>query len=1666
VLPAPAASAPAALIHAPVAAPIALAPAPPAPQAGQPRAHVGVDASALAQATAMVHAAHAQWTSAQHHLHQTFLAQQALAADLLLAARSGAPRASMASPVAHAAFAAPVARPAPPPASAPAISAPTPSPAAPASMPVTPAAPSSMPAAPAGGPQAAASGPRSQGPLAVALTPRPRPHAALPGLKLDRDGLAVHASGAISTIFGEAFEGQDRFHRQVRMPEPPLLLADRLVGVDATPGVLGRGTLWTETDVHADAWFLHQGRIPAGVFIEAGQADLMLISYMGIDAHNQSDRVYRLLGCDLTYHTPLPTVGDTIQYDIHVDGHANTGPVRLFFFHYDGVDQRGQRRISVRNGQAGFFTDGELDDSAGILWTPESGDYDANARLDAPLVACTRRQFSRAQLEAFAGGDAYACFGPGWEYARPHSDTPRIQKPPMLFFHRVDDLDPAGGPWKRGYLKATWDVSPDDWFFQGHFKNDPCMPGTLMFEGCLQALAFYLAALGTTIPRDGWRFEPVPDNTIPMRCRGQVKPTGKVLTYEVFVEEVHTGPIPTVYADLLCTIDGLKAFHARRCGLQLTPGWPLDWLGDRLVPTLAPSGPVAVVDGFPFDARAMVACAWGKPSEAFGPMYKPFDGPRTVPRLPGPPYLFVSRVDDVQGPIGGMQVGTRVRLAYDVPPEAWYFDENGAETMPFAVFLEAALQPCGWLASYVGSALTTEEDLFFRNLDGTATWHAELPRDAGTLITDVTLTNLSRSAGMIITNFEVTCTVGDRVVYTMKTVFGFFPKEALANQKGLPAGEAERAHLLEPCDFLVDLTASPARYCGGTLRLAAPMLRMIDRVTGYWPAGGKAGLGRLRSEKDVDPNEWFFKAHFYQDPVQPGSLGLEAMVQLLQFWCIEQGWGEGIDHPRFEPLAMGVPLAWKYRGQVVPRNEVIRVELDVVEVGEDAGGRWVRADASLWVDALRIYEAKGMGMRVVAGPPPGARRPSGEAATSKVWTHLAAGMLPPLVEQRVLADASCDGPPDPEGPPSGVDDPRSASWIGDHRPTWTVPALPATVLIDRLVAAARASGPVVGLDAVRVLRWARIPHATPWWTTVDGEVVTLFSGDEAAPVADARIVRSHTAEVRPLPVVEAAPIDVYADGSLFHGPSFQHLREVRRVEGAASGVLKRDADPVPSLAVRPGLLDAVLHLIPHDAMPTWAASLPGDVAAYPLRVARLRWDAGWAQGDGDVSVRAVLTSVTPPFVATRLQAVLGDVVVMELDLTEVLVPKGPVGCAPPTARAAFLQGHVTPGVGLATVDGDATVVRDADVDASDFLPGTVAAVWGEQGEGRAAAIAAREHAAVRLGVHPRDVRWEGDVAVHPANPLTRVAVTTRREGSRAVATGAARLDLAEVSRFWSGYFGVQWPAEDAFYGLIERFVASVRMVDAHALEAIRGKPMIVLANHQVMLESLLASIVLGGWNRIPVVTIAKAEHRATWLGRLIAHAFAEPGVRDPEVITFFDRGDAGGMAGILARVGERLAAGTQSLLVHAEGTRATVAGARVETISGAFVDLAVATDRPIVPLRFLGGLPSEPVAARLDFPVGLGQQTLVLGRPIEAAQLRALPLKARKQAVLDGFAALEHLPDTPTPPDVKACEALGRPEGQFVGPDDAARVLDAVLRSSPRASAALTAWLSAWRQTL
>ncbi len=326
-------------------------------------------------------------------------------------------------------------------------------------------------------------------------------------------------------------------------------------------------------------------------------------------------------------------------------------------------------------------------------------------------MACAKQAFSRDDVKAFSEGRTLDCFGPGFEWAETHTRTPKIQAGDQLFIDEITHFDPQGGPWGRGFMRCEAAIADDAWFFAGHFKNDPCMPGNFMVESCIEAMSFYLAALGHTTRADGWRFQPLPHNPVELKCRGEINPRTERVAYELYVEEVWNGPHPTVICDVLGFVDGKPAFHAHRIGVELVPGWPLTTMPELSERAVGSTGADLVVatdaDGFPFDWKAMISCAWGKPSDAFGSMYADFDETRRSPRLPGEPYHFISRVTHIVGDLDDCKAGMEIVCEYDIPDDAWYFDENGAETMPFCVLLEAALQPCGWVASAVGSVNRT-----------------------------------------------------------------------------------------------------------------------------------------------------------------------------------------------------------------------------------------------------------------------------------------------------------------------------------------------------------------------------------------------------------------------------------------------------------------------------------------------------------------------------------------------------------------------------------------------------------------------------------------------------------------------------------------------------------------------------------------------------------------------------------------------------------------------------------------------------------------------------------------------------------------------------------------------------------------------------------------------
>jgi 3-hydroxymyristoyl/3-hydroxydecanoyl-(acyl carrier protein) dehydratase len=234
------------------------------------------------------------------------------------------------------------------------------------------------------------------------------------------------------------------------------------------------------------------------------------------------------------------------------------------------------------------------------------------------------------------------------------------------------------------------------------------------------------------------------------------------------------------------------------------------------------------------------------------------------------------------------------------------------------------------------------------------------------------LKKVSEAGDMIIERFDFEVLAGPDMIYAGETDFGFFTAEALCNQVGIPgasrhsyqpsAAETRRGvrAVFEDVPPLHpgDVAHSPAVG----LSMPAKALLMIDAVDLYVPDGGPSKFGFIRGVKNVDPDEWFFKAHFFQDPVCPGSLGVESFLQLVRFVAMDR-WKGLADSHRFE-LLTGLRHNWTYRGQIVPDNQSVTVEAVITGVRETPVPE-IRANGYVKVDGLTIYRLENFGYRLV-----------------------------------------------------------------------------------------------------------------------------------------------------------------------------------------------------------------------------------------------------------------------------------------------------------------------------------------------------------------------------------------------------------------------------------------------------------------------------------------------------------------------------------------------------------------------------------------------------------------------------------------------------------------------------------------------------------------------------
>ncbi|NND78610.1 MAG: PfaB family protein [Maribacter sp.] len=788
-----------------------------------------------------------------------------------------------------------------------------------------------------------------------------------------QEDLEEFATGKIANVFGPEYAVIDTYSRRVMLPMYPYLLVSRVTGLNGKLGEYKPSTMQTEYDIPYNAWFTTDGQIPWAVSVESGQCDLLLISYLGIDFQNKGNLVYRLLDCTLTFVDDLPFEGQTLRYDISINSFVKNGDNLLFFFSYRCyVEDR--LVLKMDGGCAGFFGDAQLEEGNGVVYTASEIEAKQNAkkRFFTPLLKTPKTAFSKEDLRHLINGDIEKCFEDESYFA--NGRNPSLCLPPekILMIDRIVSVDLTGGSYGLGYIVAEKDLHPDDWYFPCHFRDDEVLAGSLQAEGGGNLLRFFMLMLGLQRLTKDARYQPVFDVPQKVRCRKQVTPKDTKLVYKLEIKEIGLIPNPYVIGDLEIISDGIVTVHFENLGLQLREKTNPRYLEKTTAVAVSPRSQDALMN-----EKDITTFALDDLSKCFGPDFSVYDG-RTVSRQPNTDLQLISRVLKIDGERGDFSKPATIFAEYDVPAKAWYYEQNSNHTMPYSVLMEIALQPCGLLGAYLGSTLQfPDKNLYFRNLDGDGAL-SDLPN--GTDFRGKTITNKSvlvssvALGGTILQNYTFELSVDGQVFYKGKSSFGFFPSDALASQVGLDKGaevapwfETEQLTPQEYMQIKLDslygkmkLFKAPATK--PHYRLGENQLNLLDHLK-IAKNQGQYGKGYIHATKFIKTYDWFFTCHFYQDPVMPGSLGVESILQAMQVFALQQDLTKDFQSPKFVQLANHKTI-WKYRGQILPNVKEMHLEVHIKTIEPRGDQLAMIADAYLWNGKMRIYQVTDLALGI------------------------------------------------------------------------------------------------------------------------------------------------------------------------------------------------------------------------------------------------------------------------------------------------------------------------------------------------------------------------------------------------------------------------------------------------------------------------------------------------------------------------------------------------------------------------------------------------------------------------------------------------------------------------------------------------------------------------------
>jgi 3-hydroxymyristoyl/3-hydroxydecanoyl-(acyl carrier protein) dehydratase len=235
--------------------------------------------------------------------------------------------------------------------------------------------------------------------------------------------------------------------------------------------------------------------------------------------------------------------------------------------------------------------------------------------------------------------------------------------------------------------------------------------------------------------------------------------------------------------------------------------------------------------------------------------------------------------------------------------------------------------------------------------------------------------------GVIIQEFDYVMSCDGIPFFRGDASFGYFTKDALTDQLGLDGGNSPEPWLRTFSDasneaerLTMDAPENQSRFYQAHMNrpryhLAAGQLDALGECA-IVPNGGSEGQGYVHSRLRVDPSDWYFPCHFHQDPVMPGSLGVEAIFQAMRLFALHQNLGESLDNPQIVHREQHSVL-WRYRGQIDPGENQVELEVHITSIENNNNRITVTGDASLWKRDIRIYEVKQVAIDICEWPAEG-----------------------------------------------------------------------------------------------------------------------------------------------------------------------------------------------------------------------------------------------------------------------------------------------------------------------------------------------------------------------------------------------------------------------------------------------------------------------------------------------------------------------------------------------------------------------------------------------------------------------------------------------------------------------------------------------------------------------